>query len=185
MNEEGQICSTPEAVEAAFVSYYTNLFTTARPHNVVSCISAIEGKVTEEMNAKLTANFTVEEIKQALDQMAPFKTPGPDGFTVEFYQKQWATVGQEVCEAALYFLNSGHMNGSINATNIALIPKVNAPSNVTEFQPISLCNVKYKIISKVLANRLKVVLPMVISQNQSAFLPRRLITDNIIAAYET
>jgi hypothetical protein len=184
-NAEDRLCSTPEAVEAAFVNYYTTLFTSTIPHNVDSCISAIDGKVTEEMNANLTASFTVEEIKQALDQMAPFKAPGPDGFTAEFYQQQWTTVGPEVCEAVLAFLNFGHMNGSINATNIVLIPKVNAPSSVTEFRPISLCNVIYKIISKVLANRLKVVLPTVISQNQSAFLPGRLITDNIIAAYET
>jgi hypothetical protein len=90
-----------------------------------------------------------------------------------------------VCAAALHFLNSGHMDSAINATNIALIPKIKNPSCVTEFRPISLCNVLYKIVSKVLANRLKVILPMVISPNQSAFLLGRLITDNILAAYET
>jgi hypothetical protein len=87
-NAEDRLCSTPEAVEAAFVNYYTNLFTSTIPHNVESCIFAIDGKVTKEMNAKLIASFTVEEIKQALDQLAPFKAPGPDGFTVEFYQQQ-------------------------------------------------------------------------------------------------
>jgi hypothetical protein len=86
-------------------------------------------------------------------------------------------VGLEVCNVTLYFLNMAHMDGLINATNIALIPKGNNLTSVSEFRPISLCNVIYKIIAKVLANRLKVVLSNVMSPFQSAFFARRLITD--------
>lgn len=77
------------------------------------------------------------------------------------------------------------MDASVNATVIALIPKTKNPISVTEFRPISLCNVVYKILSKVLANRLKVILPCIISGSQSSFISGWLITDNIIAAYET
>jgi len=77
------------------------------------------------------------------------------------------------------------MDRNINAINIALIPKVQTPVCVTEFCRISLCNVVYKLISKVLTNRLNVILPEIISYTQSAFLPSRLISDKIIAAYET
>lgn len=79
------------------------------------------------------------------------------------------------------------MDRDINSTYIALIPKKKKknPSFVIDFQPISLCNVLYKIISKVLANRLKLVLPHIISFNQSTFISSRLIFDNVLVAYET
>jgi hypothetical protein len=102
-----------------------------------------------------------------------------------FFQKNWEIVGPDVCQTILSILNSGEISGELNSTYIALIPKTKNPLNVTEFRPISLCNVLYKIVSKFLANRLKLVLPHIISSTQSAFIPGRLITDNVLAAYET
>ena len=93
-------------------------------------------------------------------------------------------MGTDVTNAILDFLQSGQMLKSIKYTHIALIPKVPAPDSMTQFLPINLCNVLYKIISKVLANHLKPILNHVISGSQSAFVPSRLITDNILVAFE-
>ena len=88
-------------------------------------------------------------------------------------------------EAVLTCLNSDTIPPSINQTFITLIPKVKSPVKVSEFRPIALCNTLYKIIYKVLANRLKKILPCVISESQIAFQSSKAISDNILAAFET
>jgi hypothetical protein len=153
--------------------------------NMDHALEGLEVRVTPAMNATLMQEFTTEEVGRAVAQMDPLKAPGPDGFSTCFFQKNWAIIGGEVSQFVTHILNNGSMNKELNFTYIALIPKVANPSCVTDFRPISLCNVLYKLISKTIANRLKLVLPEIISQNQSAFIPGRLISDNILAAYET
>lgn len=89
-----------------------------------------------------------------------------------------------VCNAVLEFLNHDVFHVNINTTNIALIPKSKTPSHLVDYRPISLCNVIYKLIVKVLAIRMKKVLPYIISPTQNAFIPGRLITDNVLVACE-
>lgn len=95
--------------------------------------------------------------------MKPNKAPAPDGFTAGFYQKHWELLGADVCNATLEFLNGGHMPNEVNDTTLVLIPKVKNPQELTQFRPIALCNVLYKICSKVIANRLRLVLDDIIS----------------------
>ena len=129
----------------------------------------------------LSSEYSAEEVRTTLFQMAP----GPDGMNALFYQKYWHVVGNDVIAAILDFLNSGIMIPDINYTHIVLIPKVKSPERISDFGPISQCNVIYKIISKAMANRLKQILPQLIAPFQSAFMPGRLIIDNILVAYET
>ena len=132
----------------------------------------------------MSSDFIADEIKIAVFQMGPTKAPEPDVMNALFYQNFWHTVGENVVNAVLDYLHSGVMGPDINHTNIVLIPKIKSLERMYDFRPISMCNVIYKIISKVLANRLKQILPSVISSTQSAFVPGRLITDNGLVVYE-
>jgi hypothetical protein len=184
-DEHGNLRETQEQVEDAFVHFFTQLFKAEAPSNMMQAVEAIQPCVTPAMNDFLVKDFTIEEVGLALNQMAPLKAPGPDGFSADFYQKNWGNVGGEVSKAVIHMLNNGSMNKDINSTYIALIPKIANPTCVTEFRPISLCNVFYKLVAKTLANRLKSILPDIIAPNQSAFIPGRLISDNVLIAYET
>ena len=137
------------------------------------------------MNEELLADFKVEKVWYALKQMHPTKAPGLDGMSPIFFKHYWNIVRPEVVNSVLSSLNSGRMPCRLNETYICLIPNVRPTQKITKFELISLCNVVYKLISKILANRLKRVLATVIDESQSAFGPRRLITNNMLVAFET
>ena len=117
--------------------------------------------------------------------MAPLKAPRPDGMSHLFYQHYWNLVGDDVCQFVLNFLNNASLPEHLNHTFITLIPKKKNPEYASKFRLISLYNVLYKIFSKVLANRLKRILPKIIIEHQSAFTKSRFISDNILVAFES
>jgi hypothetical protein len=147
-------------------------------------INLTEPKITPEMNECLCKEFSEEEISDALFQMGPLKAPGPDDFPAQFFQRHWDFLRDDVIHAVREFFATGIMPLGINDTTIVLIPKLNNPEELKDFRPISLCNVIYKVISKCLVNRLRPILDNIVSPEQSAFVPVRLITDNAIIAFE-
>jgi hypothetical protein len=102
------------------------------------------------------APFTAEEVNKALFNIGDLKAPGPDGLHAIFYKIFWDMVGDDLCKEVLYAVNNISVLEGWNSTTIVLIPKIDNPEMVTHFRPISLCNVVYKVISKMLSNRLKV-----------------------------
>ncbi|KAI5313939.1 hypothetical protein L3X38_043115 [Prunus dulcis] len=136
------------------------------------------------MNRDLTRPTTLEEIKDAAFQMGAMKAPGPDGFHGTFSHKYWGIIHNDIQGFTADLFTGQAIPKPLNSTQIVLIPKIPNPEVVSQFRPISLCNFSYKILSKILANRLKPHLPSIISPTQNAFVPDRQIQDNILVAHE-
>ncbi|XP_074288901.1 uncharacterized protein LOC141614046 [Silene latifolia] len=135
---------------------------------------------TEEHVATLSKQVTSEEIKQVVFSIPNEKAHGPDGYTSKFFKDSWDIVDPDICAAVAEFFMTGQLLTQLNATNITLIPKCERPTSVKHFRPIACCNMLYKIISKLLCNRLSLVLPDLIHDNQGAFIKGRSIIENVL-----
>jgi len=134
--------------------------------------------------ASLTRPFSVEEVKVAVWDCENFKCPGPDGVTFGFIKNFRDILKEDVMCFLLEFHRNGRLTKGINSTFIALILKVDSPQRLNDFRPISLVGSLYKILAKVLANRLRSVIGSIISDSQSAFIRGRQILDGILVANE-
>ncbi|KAL2226400.1 UNVERIFIED_CONTAM: hypothetical protein Sindi_1998700 [Sesamum indicum] len=140
--------------------------------------------ITDEEASHLLLPLSPNDVKQAVFDIAEDKAPGPDGYSLGFFKAAWPVVGEEVTRAVLDFFSTEKLLKHINSTILALIPKVHTPMSVNDFRPISCCNVLYKIIVKLLVQRLSVLLDKIISPYQTTFTPGRSIGDNIMLAQE-
>lgn len=155
-------------------NYFINLFYSSSV-NCSPVTTCIERRVSGDMNNCLLALVERDEVKRALFQMHPAKSSGPDDFNPGFFQKFWELIGDDITNLVQQFFINGEFPNHLNDTHMVLIPKKAKPNTMNDLRPIALCNILYIILSKVLANCLKGVLPSVITENQIAFLPRRLI----------
>ncbi|KAJ0874585.1 putative RNA-directed DNA polymerase [Helianthus annuus] len=133
----------------------------------------------------LSAQFSEQEVLLAIKSCDGGKAPGPDGFTLKFFKSFWEDFKDLIMRAMRDFYFSGSISKGCNSSFVALIPKIRDPEVITDFRPISLVGSAYKILSKVLANRLKAVLDEVISKTQSAFVGGRNILDGPLIVSET
>jgi hypothetical protein len=166
------------------VQHFSSLFSSSVPVLDDNLSSLVQEVVTEEENVALCLILDEREIFLAISELGLNKAPGPDGMTGLFYKSYWPIVRTSVVDSVQSFFRGGFMLKEFNHTNIALIPKIDNPSLVHHFRPISLTNFNYKIISKILSNRFKPLLHKIISPTQSAFLKGRSIHDNTILAHE-
>jgi hypothetical protein len=171
-------------IEETMVNHFRTLFQSQETSHIQRTVEVVKNSISQEDYNHLSAEFTEDEVKEAIQSMKGLAAPGPDGLPALFYHTYWDIIGQDVTQTALQILNNNEDTTPYNNTHICLIPKKSNPDHPSDFRPISLCNVTLKIITKTIANRLKNILPNVISPNQSAFVPGRLITDNTLLAYE-
>ncbi|CAN6568827.1 unnamed protein product [Malus baccata var. baccata] len=183
-NNNGEWIDSPNLIRSLIDDHFMELFKSSGHRDWGGILDYVLPKVTNEMNATLTGMVSVDEVKYAALQMGGIKAPGPDGFPGIFYQAHWDILAADVNEIIGNLMHGLENPMRINATHLVLIPKVQNSESVSQFRPISLCNYSYKILSKILANRLKPLLPEIISPTQNAFVVGRQIQDNIGIAHE-
>ena len=140
--------------------------------------------VTVDQNVELLREVTMEEVKRVIFELDKDNAPGSDGYIGAFFRHCWDTVAFDAWAAARDFMAGTPIPKGIASTLIVLLPKKPNPSTFADFRPISLCTFVNKIFMKVLANRLRAILPSIISQEQSAFCPGRDIAENVLLAQE-
>uniref|UniRef100_A0A803NWR9 Reverse transcriptase n=1 Tax=Cannabis sativa TaxID=3483 RepID=A0A803NWR9_CANSA len=164
--------------------YFKNLFTSDLPEIPESLDGLFEESINLETNLQFSFIPSMEEVRRTVFMLHHLKSPGPDGYSGCFFRQYWDVVGDSVYSAIKEFFCSGELNHNLNYTYICLIPKIDNPVKVEQFRPISLCNFIYKIIAKILANRLSPLMENLITPLQSGFIPGRWIVESSILTQE-
>lgn len=182
-DEAGNWMEDRDQLKNLAVEYYAKIFgsnKTSPPDFITGSFLATDMQHSENW----TTDCSIDETKRALKEMGPWKAPGPDGFQPGFYKKTWTTTGVALHNFIKETLQGKEVPDDALSALLVLIPKVAAPSCLKQFRPISLCNVSVKLVTKVIANRLKLYLKDLIAPNQSSFVPGRQSLDNAIVCQE-
>ncbi|GJY44030.1 RNA-directed DNA polymerase, eukaryota [Tanacetum coccineum] len=173
---DGEWVDEPNRVKEEFRSHFANRF---QDTGVSRCRLNFRfpSRLTADQISDLEKPVSSDEIRKAVWSCGENKSPGPDGFTFEFFRKYWDSIGPDMCVAVEWFFRHNSFAKGCNASFITLIPKSQDPKTVSDFRPISLIGSLYKVVTKILAIRLSSVISDLISDVQTAFLPNRQILD--------
>uniref|UniRef100_A0A803Q763 Reverse transcriptase n=1 Tax=Cannabis sativa TaxID=3483 RepID=A0A803Q763_CANSA len=183
-NSSGLLVSNEKEIGFILRDYFINLFSSNENVSFEGLEDLISPSVSPLENNMLTAIPEKEEIYSHVFQMHPLKAPEPDGFSGCFYRKCWSLVGDDVVLCIQRFFTTGVLEPGLNHSFICLIPKGINPDSVDRFRPIALCNFVYKVIARIIAQRLRGVLDHFIAPIQSAFLLGRWIAESSLLTQE-
>ncbi|XP_060974235.1 uncharacterized protein LOC133039370 [Cannabis sativa] len=180
----GKVWKDRKQVAEVINLHFKELFTSGRPSIDDTFDELFIKRVDNIANENFVKVPSEKEVKEVVFDLHPLKAPGPDGFSGCFFRKYWDIVGANLVASVQEFFTMGVMNPKLNNTFICLIPKVEFPMSMDQFRPISLCNFSYKVIAKILSNRLRPLMNELISPFQSAFIPGRWIGESSILTQE-
>lgn len=180
-SSNGQLLKESEEIRKCAVTFYEKLFKKEYQENpeVAQCFYENLPKVTEEANAELRARISAEELHTALQSLENGKAPGLDGLPVDFYKVFWPIIGKDLLVVLRDSLTKGHLPLSCRRGILTLLPKKGDLQEIKNWRPVALLCTDYKLLSKVLAMRLKKVMEDIIHVDQTYCIPNRLISDNI------
>ncbi|GJZ58078.1 RNA-directed DNA polymerase, eukaryota [Tanacetum coccineum] len=173
---DGTWYTDPILVKKAFKDHYEARFNKPTKARLKLSFS-FPNRLSTDQVADLERHVSHDEIRLAVWDCGVNKSPGPDGFTFEFFRKFWKVIGPDFCEAVEHFFKQGSFSKGCNSSFIALIPKVLDAKFVNDYRPISLIGCIYKVVTKILASRLAMVIAGLVSNTQSAFVAGRQILD--------
>lgn len=185
---DDRLIGSMQEIKDHSAAYFENTLGRCDPLESPTTVPALQELIpfgcSEAQCTNLQREVTAEEITKTVFGMPLSKSPGPDGYSAEFFRSSWSIVGSDVIDAVQEFFRNGKLLKESNRTTIALIPKQPQACKLGEFKPISCCNLVYKIISRIISSRLKEVLGDCISLNQSAFMKGRSLGENVLLSSE-
>eukprot|EP00253_Pinus_taeda_P009857 PITA_09857 len=182
-NEQGIKVENHEEIESTLVNYFKQMHQEPncdRTQAIEEITRNIPKLISEEHNQMLLRLIDIQEVEHAVCHLKAGKAPSLDGFTSNFFHSFWELINMEVWQVVEESRSLRWMFLGVNATFISLVPKVDHPSTPNKYRPIALCNIIYKIVSKIIASRLKLLLPLIISPEQSGYVDGIILTHEII-----